>query len=184
MRAPTGSLTSSAGPIQAENLRTPHPQYHDQLDLQQYGQLAVKAPSTAPHLAWTTGTNSCSTLTRFQAQAQIGWDQFFHSCIAKAWQRPIAEYYKIRQPGESYTANQWMRSVIKELWELSIYIWKQQNTELHGTDSTISLEQCQKDTATEAENMYENTIGKVSPTDSIVLHHSPIDKIIKWSQEH
>jgi hypothetical protein len=38
--------------------------------------------------------------------------------------------------------------------------------------------------ATEAENIYENTIGKVSPTDSIVLHHSPIKEIIKWSQEH
>jgi hypothetical protein len=28
--------------------------------------------------------------------------------------------------------------------------------------------------ATEAENIYENTIGKVSPTDSIILHHSPM----------
>jgi hypothetical protein len=36
----------------------------------------------------------------------------------------------------------------------------------------------------EAENIYENTIGKVSPTDSIVLHHSPINKIMKSSQEH
>jgi hypothetical protein len=67
---------------------------------------------------------------------------------------------------------------------LSIHIWKQRNTELHGTDSAISLEWRQKETATEAENIYENTIGKVSPTDSIVLHNSPIDKIIKWSQEH
>jgi hypothetical protein len=77
-----------------------------------------------------------------------------------------------------------MRSVIKELWELSIHIWKQRNTELHGTNSAISLERRRKDTATEAANIYENTIGKVSPTDSIVLHHSPIDEIIKWSQEH
>jgi hypothetical protein len=77
-----------------------------------------------------------------------------------------------------------MRSVIKELWELSIHIWKQWNIELHGTDSAISLEQRRKDKATEAENIYENTIGKVSPTDSIVLHHSPINEIIKWSQEH
>lgn len=67
---------------------------------------------------------------------------------------------------------------------MSIYIWKQRNTELHGTDSAISLERRRKETATEAENIYENTIGKVSPTDSVVLHHSPIDEIIKWSQEH
>ena len=74
--------------------------------------------------------------------------------------------------------------MIKELWELSINIWKQRNTELHGTDSALSLERRRKDTATEAENIYENTIGKVSPTDSNVLHHSTIDEIIKWSQEH
>jgi hypothetical protein len=49
------------GPIQAETLPTPHPRYHDQLDLQQYGQLAVMMPSTTPHLARTTGTNSRST---------------------------------------------------------------------------------------------------------------------------
>jgi hypothetical protein len=74
----------------------------------------------------------------FQAKSHIGWDQFYHGHVAKAWQRPIAEYYKIRQPGESYTTNQqWMCSVIKELWELSIHIWKQRNTELHGTDSAI-----------------------------------------------
>jgi hypothetical protein len=66
---------------------------------------------------------------------------------------------------------------------LSVHIWKQRNTELHRTDSAISLERHQKETATEAENIYENTIGKVSPTDSIVLHHSPIDKIIKWSKD-
>jgi hypothetical protein len=37
----------------------------------------------------------------------------------------------------------------------------------------------------EAEYICEITIGKVSPTGSIVLlHHCPIDKIIKWSQEH
>jgi hypothetical protein len=77
-----------------------------------------------------------------------------------------------------------MPSVIKKLWELSIHIWKQQNTELHGTDSATSLERHGKDTATEAENIYENTIGEVFPTDSIVLHHSPIKEIIKWSQEH
>jgi hypothetical protein len=37
----------------------------------------------------------------------------------------------------------------------------------------------------ESEYICEITIGKVSPTCSIVLlHHFPMDKIIKWSQEH
>jgi hypothetical protein len=40
----------------------------------------------------------------FKAQATIGWDQFFHGRIlAKAWSIPIGMYYRIRQPGESFT---------------------------------------------------------------------------------
>ena len=55
----------------------------------------------------------------FKAQAKIGWDQFFRGRIAKAWSKPIGTFYKIRQPGESFTPDQWMRTVIKELWVFS-----------------------------------------------------------------
>jgi coenzyme F420-reducing hydrogenase alpha subunit len=78
-----------------------------------------------------------------------------------------------------------MRTVIKELWAFSIAIWKQRNTELHGTDGAISmLEQRRKETATEAAAVYQSTIGKVSQTDSVVLHHARIEEILKWTKEH
>jgi hypothetical protein len=32
--------------------------------------------------------------------------------------------------------------------------------------------------------MYQETIGKVSPTDSHALHSSRVDEILKWTQEH
>jgi hypothetical protein len=44
----------------------------------------------------------------FKAQATIGWDQFFRGRIAKAWSKPIGTYYRIRQPGESFTPDQWL----------------------------------------------------------------------------
>jgi hypothetical protein len=77
-----------------------------------------------------------------------------------------------------------MRTVIKELWVFSIAIWKQQNTELHGTDGAISMEQRRKETVTEAVAVYQSTIGKVSQTDSVVLHHASIEEILKWTKEH
>jgi hypothetical protein len=78
----------------------------------------------------------------FKTQATIGWDQFFRGRIAtKAWRIPIGTYYKIRQPGESFTPDQWMRTVIKELWVFLIAIWKQWNMELHGIDGAVSMEQ-------------------------------------------
>jgi hypothetical protein len=87
--------------------------------------------------------------------------------------------------GASFTPEQWMWTVITELWKFSITLWKQRNTEYHGTaDGTISLEHGQKETALEAEHMYQETIGKVSPTDSHVLHSAHVDKILKWTQEH
>jgi hypothetical protein len=99
---------------------------------------------------------------------------------------PIGTYYKIRQPGESsFTPDQWMRTVIKELSVFLIAICKQRNTELHGTDGAISMEQCRKETAKEAVAVYQATIGKVSPTDSVVLrHHARIDEILNWTKEH
>jgi hypothetical protein len=97
---------------------------------------------------------------------------------------PIATYYKERQPGTSFTPDQWMRTVISELWTFSMTLWKQRNSEYHGTDGTISLEHRRKETAHEAENVYQQTLGQVSPTDSIILHYTSVDDILKWTQEH
>jgi hypothetical protein len=32
--------------------------------------------------------------------------------------------------------------------------------------------------------VYQSTISKVSPTDSVVLHHARIEEILKWTKEH
>jgi hypothetical protein len=46
----------------------------------------------------------------------------------------------------------------------------------HGA---ISMEQRRKETATEAvAGVYQATIGNVSQTDSVVLHHARIDEIL------
>ena len=71
-----------------------------------------------------------------------------------------------------------MRTVIKELWAFSIAIWKQWNTELHGTDGAISMEKRRKEAGTEAVVVYQATIGNVSPTDSVVLHHARIQMLM------
>jgi hypothetical protein len=59
---------------------------------------------------WTTPEEPIMTqLTHaFKAQGKIGWDQFFRGRIAKDWKLAIQTYYKERQPGDSYTSDQWM----------------------------------------------------------------------------
>jgi hypothetical protein len=46
------------------------------------------------------------------------------------------------------------------------------------------MEQRRKETANEAVAVYQATIGKVSPMDSVVLHHARIDEILKCPKEH
>jgi hypothetical protein len=47
------------------------------------------------------------------------------------------------------------------------------------------MEQRRKDTANEAAAVYQSTIGNVSPTDSVVLHHARIEEeILRWTKEH
>jgi hypothetical protein len=68
-------------------------------------------------------------------------------------------YHKIRQPGESFTLNQWMQTVysFKELWLFSVALWKQRNMKLHGIDgAAISMEQWRKETMNEAVGVVNN----------------------------
>ena len=46
------------------------------------------------------------------------------------------------------------------------------------------MEQHIKETANEAVAVYQSTIGKVSQTDSVVLHDARIEEILKWTKEH
>jgi hypothetical protein len=88
-------------------------------------------------------------------------------------------YYKIRQPGNSFTQpEQWMRTIIKELWVFSITIWKQRNSELHGTEQWLAPSQWKNGGRTQP------LLGNVCQTDSVVLHHSRIEEILNWTKEH
>jgi hypothetical protein len=76
-----------------------------------------------------------------------------------------------------------MRTVITALWKFSIQLWKQRNSELHGTNSAISLERRHKEAADAATHMYQQTLGKIPITDSYVLHHANIDELLHWNKE-
>jgi hypothetical protein len=164
MQSPTECSAWSAGPIQAETLPTQHPQYHDQLDLQQYyGQLAVTMPSTTPHLAWTTWTNSHSTPTRFASPGSH-------------WMGPILWWANrqgmamtscsiLQDSAARLVIFHWSINVLSDQGAMEIVHSHMETMEYwtctpRHTDNVISLE-CwhQKETATEkAENIYENTI--------------------------
>jgi hypothetical protein len=77
-----------------------------------------------------------------------------------------------------------MRKLISALWTFSLTMWRQRCSEFHGTESAISLERRRRETATRAQSVYQNTIGIVSPSDSLVLHQHSIATLSKWTKEH
>ena len=108
----------------------------------------------------------------------------FRGHIAKDWKIANESYYRERQPGDSYTPDQWMRTTIAAIWKFSMTIWRQRNAALHGTDSAITLEKRRKEAATKATTVYQDTIGNVLPSDSLILHRARINEILNWTKQH
>ena len=120
----------------------------------------------------------------FESQRKIGWDQFFRGRIAKDWRLAIGIYYRERRPGESFTPDQWMRSTIGALWKFAMTLWRQRNASYHGEKGATTLEKRRKETAAKAAEVYQATIGKVLPTDSLILHRARVAEILNWTKQH
>lgn len=63
-------------------------------------------------------------------------------------------------------------------------LWRQRNASLHGEDSILTLEKRRKETATKAASVYQETIGKVRPSDGLILHRTQIADILTWTKQH
>jgi hypothetical protein len=68
----------------------------------------------------------------FAHQSAIGWGHFLCSCILLHWKSCIAEYYKIRQPGELHNPSLWMRKTVEAIWQIFLKIWLTRNGKLYG----------------------------------------------------
>jgi hypothetical protein len=142
--------------------------------------------SRIPPPTWTPPEEPIQTQLRhaFKSQSKIGWDQFFRGRITKDWKLAIQTFYNERQPGNSFTPDQWMRTTIDALWNFSLTLWRQRNAALHGPDSALTLERLRKEAVTTAMTVYQDTLGNISPSDSIILHQARITDILNWTKQH
>ena len=77
-----------------------------------------------------------------------------------------------------------MRTTIDALWTFSLTLWRQRNAALHGPDSALTLERLRKEAVTTAMTVYQDTLGNISPSDSIILHQARITDILNWTKQH
>jgi hypothetical protein len=134
---------------------------------------------------WTQTEPFLTALTvAFNSQKQIGWDQFFRGRLSRAWASAIGLYYKERRPGTAYTHDKWIRNTIKATWNFSMSLWRQRCASYHGINSLHTLERKRKSTAQRAKDVYQQTIGTVSPMEAIILHRHKMTEILNWTKQH
>lgn len=120
----------------------------------------------------------------FHSQKRIGWDQFFRGRLSTDWNKAIDIYYRDRRPGNAYTPEQWMRTTINAIWTFSMTLWRQRCTSYHGSNGIITLERQRKDTALQATEIYQKTIGTVNPMENIILHRHSVNNLLNWTKQH
>ena len=77
-----------------------------------------------------------------------------------------------------------MRTTINALWDFSLTLWRHRNATYHGVDGTLTLERKRKDTSLKAAAVYHDTVGKLIPSDDILLHRKRLTEILNWTKQH
>jgi hypothetical protein len=84
--------------------------------------LANLPPALVPHLP--TGPGKSNQLLHklisntFNKQIDIGWGHFLWGHLLLHWKKCIAEYYKVRQPGDTYNPTLWITKTEDGLHEM------------------------------------------------------------------
>ena len=118
-------------------------------------------------------------------KTQIGWDQFFHGHLSKDWIQVIKIYYHDHWPGTAFNLDQWACTTISALWNFSMTLWHQCcKSYHHGVNGIHTLERKCKATAVHAVEVYQETIGTVTPMENILLHWHSLNTMMNWTKQH
>jgi hypothetical protein len=120
----------------------------------------------------------------FVHQNYIGWGHFLRGRLSLHWKQCIAEYYKIRQPGDKFNPNLWMQKTIDAIWQVFLTIWYTRNGELYGKNYEEQRAIALETTRDEVSRIYEETKHYANDAESTMLHSRPLEQILKWTKSH
>jgi hypothetical protein len=120
----------------------------------------------------------------FVHQNNIGWGHFLRGRVSLHWKLCIAEYYKIRQPGDTYNPTLWMTKTVDAIWDYFLAIWTERNGELHGRNYEEQRAIALETTRDEVTKIYEASKRYVNDAESAILHTRPLKQILTWTKAH
>ena len=101
-----------------------------------------------------------------------------------AWLTVINIYYCEWQPGQMFTPDQWMHTTIVAIWTFSMTLWCQQHcASYHGINGIHTLEWKHKAMALCAKEVYQETIGAITPMANLLLHWHNLNTMMNWTNQ-
>jgi hypothetical protein len=118
----------------------------------------------------------------FNKQTNIRWGHFLQGHLSLHWKKCIAEYYKVRQPGESFNPTLWMTKTVDAIWDYFLLIWTERNGELYEKDYDEQQAIALETTQAKVEQIYEGLKHYVNNAESAILHARPLEQILIWTK--
>ena len=91
-----------------------------------------------PDMEYLTGRQHELLTDAFQAQNEIGWEQFLVGRIALGWK----EFYRTTVEDEEFCdglVTSFSRNLVNSIWKYTMSVWKSHNDINHGNDSQFSI---------------------------------------------
>ena len=77
-----------------------------------------------------------------------------------------------------------MQKTVDQIWEFYITIWHCRNGELHGHDFEEQRCIALKATCTTVGRVYQEMTSNIEMHHAHILHHLPVEDILKWMKAH
>ena len=69
----------------------------------------------------------------FDAQSQIGWDNFCRGFVSKEWQKCMSSHYDQHHRGDiTLAGDRWAAKFVQEIHEYGLSVWNHRNSIIHG----------------------------------------------------
>ena len=77
-----------------------------------------------------------------------------------------------------------MRTTIDAIWTFAMTLWCQCCASYHSVNGINTLKWKHKETAIHAKEIYQETIGAVTPMANLILHRHNLNTMMNWTKQH